>query len=115
MCSCAHICPQTDSIAQHNLSSLNVDVLLQLMKFIDPEDRFNLVISGVLKGFENVIEGIDLRKRYSEHLTCDVSGNKIVTFPESKISKLNWGYVVMASASWKSGKSTTTMLFKTLK
>ena len=50
------------------LSSLNVDVLLHLMKFVDPVDRFNLAISGILKGFENVNEGIDLRKRYSEHL-----------------------------------------------
>jgi hypothetical protein len=58
-----------------DLSSLNVDVLLYLVKFIDQEDRFNLVVSGVLKGFENANEGIDLRKRYSEHFTCDLSGN----------------------------------------
>ena len=63
-----------------NFSSLNVDVLLHLMKFIDPYDRFNLVISGILKGFENANEGIDLRKRYSEHFTCSVSGYQIVTF-----------------------------------
>jgi hypothetical protein len=48
-----------------DLSSLNVDVLLYLVKFIDPEDRFNLVLSGILKGFKNVNEGIDLRQRYS--------------------------------------------------
>jgi hypothetical protein len=59
------------------LSSLNVDVLLHLVKFIDPEDRFNLVISGIVKGFENVSEGLDLRERYSEHFTCDLSGNSI--------------------------------------
>jgi hypothetical protein len=52
-----------------DLSSLNVDVLLYLMKFVDPVDRFNLVLSGILKGFENVNEGIDLRERYSEHFT----------------------------------------------
>jgi hypothetical protein len=67
------------------LSSLNVDVLLYLVKFIDPEDRFNLVLSGILKGFENVNEGINLRKRYSEHITCDLSGNRNVLSPESKI------------------------------
>jgi hypothetical protein len=50
-----------------NLSSLNVDVLLYLMKFVEPVDRFNLVISGILKGFENVNEGINLHKRYFEH------------------------------------------------
>ena len=48
-----------------DLTSLNVDVLLYLIKFLDPDDRFNLVLSGVLKGFENVNEGIDLRERYS--------------------------------------------------
>jgi hypothetical protein len=51
-----------------DFSSLNVDVLLYLMKFVDPVDRFNLVVSGILKGFENANEVIDLRKRYSEHL-----------------------------------------------
>ena len=58
------------------LSSLNVDVLLYLTKFLDPDDRFNLILSGILKGFENANEGIDLRQRYSEHFTCDVSGNQ---------------------------------------
>ena len=51
-----------------DLSSLNVDVLLYLMEFVDPVDRFNLVLSGILKGFENVNKGIDLHKRYSEQL-----------------------------------------------
>ena len=50
-----------------NLPALNVDVLLYLMKFVKPVDRFNLALSGILKGFENVNEGIDLRERYSEH------------------------------------------------
>ena len=49
-----------------DFSSLNVDVLLYLIKFLDPVDRFNLVISGILKGFENANEEIDLRERYSE-------------------------------------------------
>ena len=49
-----------------DFSSLDVKVLLRLMKFLDPVDRFNLVISGILKGFENANEGIDLRERYSE-------------------------------------------------
>jgi len=51
------------------LSSLNVDILLYLIKFVKPVDRFNLALSGICKGFENVHKGIDLRQRYSEHLT----------------------------------------------
>jgi hypothetical protein len=51
-----------------NLLSLNVDVLLYLMKFVKPVDRFNLVVSGILKGFENANIGIDLRKRLIESL-----------------------------------------------
>ena len=53
-----------------NLSSLNVDILLHLMKFTDPVDQFNLVLSGILKGFENANEGIDLRERYPEYFTA---------------------------------------------
>jgi hypothetical protein len=49
-----------------DLSSLDVDVLLYLMKFLHPDDRLNFLLSGILKGFENV-EGTDLRQRYSEH------------------------------------------------
>jgi hypothetical protein len=52
-----------------DISSLNVEVLLYLTKLLDPVDRFNLILSGILKGFENVNEGIDLRERYSEHFT----------------------------------------------
>jgi hypothetical protein len=55
------------------MDSLSVDVLLYLMKFVDPVDRFNLVVSGTLKGFENASEGIDLRQRYSEHLLLMLS------------------------------------------
>ena len=51
-----------------DLSSLNFDVLLYLIEFVDPDDRFNLVLSGMLKGFENVKKGKDLRKRYSDCL-----------------------------------------------
>jgi hypothetical protein len=51
-----------------NFSSLTDDVLFHLVKFVDPVDQFNLLLSGILKGFENVNEGIDLRHRYSEHL-----------------------------------------------
>jgi hypothetical protein len=50
-----------------DLSSLNDDVLLHLIKFIGPVDQFNLLLSGILKGFESVNEGINLRQRYSEH------------------------------------------------
>jgi hypothetical protein len=46
-----------------NLASLNVDVLLYLIDFIDPVDRFNLVLSGILKGLENVNKGMDLKRR----------------------------------------------------
>jgi hypothetical protein len=79
-----------------DLSSLNVDVLLYLMKFVKPSDRFNLVLSGILKGIENVNKGIDLDKRYSEQFTCDVNDYQTVIYPESSVLKLNWGYVVVA-------------------
>jgi hypothetical protein len=84
-----------------DLSSLNVDVLLYLIKFVDPVDRFNLVVSGILKGFENVSEGLDLRQRYSEHLLLMQfkRRNQNVISPELKELKLNWGYVVIARAS----------------
>ena len=82
-----------------DFSSLNVDVLLHFMKFVNPVDRFNLFLSGILKGFENVNEGIDLDQRYSEHFTFVSSCNQIVVFPESKNLELNWGYVVVACAS----------------
>jgi hypothetical protein len=52
-----------------NLSSLNADVILHLMKFVVPVDRFNLVLSGILNGFENLSKGWHLRKRYSEHFS----------------------------------------------
>jgi len=52
-----------------DLSSLNVDVLLHLIGFVKPVDRFNLVLSGILKGFENVNKGISLHERYYEHFT----------------------------------------------
>jgi len=58
-----------DYLSTMQLSSLNVDVLLYLIKFVDPVDRFNLVLSRICKGFENVHKGIDLRQRYFEHLT----------------------------------------------
>jgi len=48
-----------------NLSTMPADVLLHLMEFIKPVDSFNLLLSGVLKGFENVNKGIDLQQRYS--------------------------------------------------
>ena len=72
-----------------DFSSLNVDVLLHLMNFVKPVDRFNLVLSGILKGFENVNEGIDLDQRYSEHFTFVSSCNQMVVFPELNIVELN--------------------------
>ena len=48
-----------------SLSSLNFDVLQYLMKFLNPVDRFNLILSEILKEeFENVNKGIDPRQRY---------------------------------------------------
>ena len=47
-----------------HLASLNFDVLVYLINFVDPDDRLNLVLSGILKGFENVSKGIDLQRRY---------------------------------------------------
>ena len=64
-----------------NLSSLNVDVLLHLMEFVKPVDCFNLILSGMLKGFENVNKGIIPHERYSEHFTCDVNGKRILFLP----------------------------------
>ena len=54
-------------VIQPNLSSLNIDVLLHLMKFIKPVDRFNLVLSGVMKKIINFNVGIDLRRRLIEY------------------------------------------------
>ena len=76
---------------------MNVDVLLYLMGFVEPVDRFNLVLSGILKGFENVNEVMDLRLNIL--LFCNVNNNQIVVCSESNIVKLNWGYVVVACAN----------------
>jgi hypothetical protein len=62
-------------VSTMTFSSLNVDILLHLVKFVDQYDRFNLVVSGILKGFENANQGIDLRKRYSKHFIFSESGN----------------------------------------
>ena len=67
------------------------------MGFVEPVDRFKLVLSGILKGFENVNEVMDLRLNIL--LFCNVNNNQIVVCPESNIVKLNWGYVVVACAN----------------
>jgi hypothetical protein len=68
-----------------DISSLNVDVLLYLMKFLRKDDAFNVVLSGILKGFENAKEGIDLRQRYSKQFfLCKVSVKEIIC-SESKV------------------------------
>jgi hypothetical protein len=90
-----------------DVSSLDVYVLLHLMKFVKPVDRINLLLSGIVKGFENVSEGFNLRQRYSGHFIFVISGNRIVICSESNIVKLNWDYVVVARANWKSGESLT--------
>jgi hypothetical protein len=46
------------------LASLNADVLFHLIKFVDPVSRFNLILSGILKGFENVSKVINVEHRY---------------------------------------------------
>ena len=46
------------------LATLNADVLFHLIKFVDPVSRFNLILSGILKGFENVSEVINVEHRY---------------------------------------------------
>ena len=51
------------------LASLNVDVLLYLIDFIDPVDRFYLALSGILLGLENVNKGMDLKRRYFQHIS----------------------------------------------
>jgi len=51
-----------------SLASLNVDVLFHLVKFVDPVDRFNLILSGILKGFENLSKRMDLVKRYLNNI-----------------------------------------------
>jgi hypothetical protein len=46
-----------------NLATLHVDALFHLMEFVDPVDRFNLILSGILKGFENLSKRLDLGER----------------------------------------------------
>jgi len=66
---CRYKRPKIQSCNVHmsimHLASLNVDILLYLMKFIDPVDRFNLVLSGILKRLENVNREMNPPKRYS--------------------------------------------------
>ena len=70
-----------------NFSSLNVDVLLHLIKFVHPYDRLNLALSGILKGFENLNKGIGLRERYSQHFTQGFSTLKNRRTPMPRIRK----------------------------
>jgi hypothetical protein len=55
---------QTENEQTMHLASLNHDVLFHLVKFVDPVSRFNLILSGILKGFENVSKGINVEHRY---------------------------------------------------
>jgi len=55
---------QAGNMSATHFSSLSVDVLLHLVKFVKPGDCINLLLSGVLEGFENVFKGIDCQKRY---------------------------------------------------
>ena len=47
-----------------HLASLNADVIFHFIKFLDPVSRFNLILSGILKGFENVSKVINVEQRY---------------------------------------------------
>jgi hypothetical protein len=61
---------QTENVYLSTMNvSLNDYVLFHLIKFVDPVDRFNLLLSGIVKGFESVNEGLDLRQRYFEHFS----------------------------------------------
>ena len=66
------------------LAALNIDVLLHLLEFVDPIDRFNLILSGILKGFDNVSKGMDLRKRLNTIFCCS-----IYTYAEPSLSIQN--------------------------
>jgi hypothetical protein len=52
-------------IARMNFTSLIPDVKLYILKIIHPVDRFNLVLSGVLPGFQAPIGSIDTTQRYA--------------------------------------------------
>ena len=47
-----------------HLASLNIDVLFHLIKIVDPVSRFNLILSGILNGFENVSKVTNVEHRY---------------------------------------------------
>ena len=49
---------------ENHLAALNADVLFHLIKFVDPVARFNLILSGILKGFENLNKVINVEHRY---------------------------------------------------
>ena len=55
---------QVENKQTMHLASLNADVLFHLMKFVDPDARFNLILSGILKGFENVSKVTNVEHRY---------------------------------------------------
>jgi hypothetical protein len=85
------------------LASLNVDVLLYLIDFIDPVDRFNLALSGILKGLENVNKGINLKRRYfkiiSLYTICNFCNMQLVIcsiYPDMNFGNWSLGYAEMA-------------------
>ena len=93
------------------LASLNVDVLLYLIDFIDPVDRFNLALSGILLGLENVNKGMDLKRRYFQHIShyrlckfCNMQYIICSIYPDMNFGNWNWGYPEMARMNQKSGK-----------
>jgi hypothetical protein len=55
---------QAGNMSATHFSALSVDVLLHLVKFLKPDDCINLLLSGILEGFENVYKGIDRQERY---------------------------------------------------
>ena len=65
---------QAGNMSATHFSLLGIDVLLHLVKFVEPVDCINLLLSGILEGFENVYKGLDLQKRY-----------KLVTFDSVRV------------------------------
>ena len=55
---------QAGNMSAMYFSLLSFDVLLHVVKFVEPVDCINLLLSGILEGFENVYQGIDRQKRY---------------------------------------------------
>ena len=47
-----------------DLTLITGDALCYLMKYVHPEDRFNLILSGVLPEFRAITDIINITERY---------------------------------------------------